>query len=400
VDARESVGSSVDQQVATAGASRRESIRAAACAVAAIVLSLGAVAGIHSIVDDDGSETTTRLAVGQSAGASSSDGHGDHHDDQSQDDDGPASRATGASKHASDDHAAAHDEQGGHGHGDDDDPDPDFSDDDDFDVSDDDDHAHDDGNAHDVVTAGSHGHTSGGSSGTAPSTSGHGHGPAAPGPAPSAGHSHSPPPSGGGTTTPTTGHHHPPPSPPPTGGGTTTPTTSGHHPPPPPNGPVQLADLPADIRAQVTSVRDWALRYPTAQSARAAGYQQATVFFHGIAAHYMNYSLLDATFDPARPEVLLYGEQGQLVGVNYIVYSGASPPAGFSGDLDHWHEHPALCRSNSSGLVIAGEETSAAQCAAMGGTQISFAGYYLLHVWCIPGWESPEGIFSHENSRV
>jgi hypothetical protein len=142
------------------------------------------------------------------------------------------------------------------------------------------------------------------------------------------------------------------------------------------------------------------MQYPTAQSSSAAGYSQITVFFHGIAAHYMNFGLFDATFDPARPEVLLYGEQGQLVGVNYIVYSGSTPPAGFDGDDDHWHEHPTLCRSTSSGLIIAGEETSAADCAAMGGTQMSFAGWYLLHVWCIPGWESPEGIFSHENSRV
>jgi hypothetical protein len=351
------------------------------------VLSLGAVAAIRATVDDGSAGAVSRLAVGGLSGAAGDDGHDHEHDG-----------AASAASHAADGHE--HDDEAEHGH---DEPGADLSDDDDFD--DDSDHEHGDGHGHDddvsqashgTTTGATHGHPTGGSTGSNPGDS-HSHTPST-GSSGGGGHTHAPPPVGGGTTTPTTAHHHP--TPPPTGGGTTTPTTSHQHPPPPPAGPVQLDDLPANVRDQVTAVRDWAMQYPTAQSSSAAGYSQITVFFHGIAAHYMNFGLFDATFDPARPEVLLYGEQGQLVGVNYIVYSGSSPPAGYDGDDDHWHEHPTLCRSTSSGLIIAGEETSAAACAAMGGTQMSFAGWYLLHVWCIPGWESPEGIFSHENSRV
>ena len=369
VDARGSVDS-VGQHGANAGTSRRESVRAALCAVAALILSLGAVAGIHAIVDDDGSDAATRLAVSDSAAQGGGDHHSGDHDDGSH---SSAKNAAGGGAHGHADtslvsHSGSHSD-GGSTHS---------------------------SSAHAGTTSTEHGHsTSGESNGT--SASGHDHPATTPGSTTGGDHTHTPPPDGSGSTTPTTGHQH---TTPPPDGGTTTPTTSGHDHEPPPSGPVQLADLPPDIRAQVTSVRDWAMQYPTAQSASAAGYQQITVFFHGLAAHYLNFSLLDSTFDPAHPEVLLYGEQGQLVGVNYIVYSGASPPAGFPGDLDGWHEHPVLCRSTSSGLIIAAEETTAAECAAMGGVQFSFAGYYLLHVWCIPGWESPEGIFSHENSRV
>jgi hypothetical protein len=368
VDARESVDS-VGQHGANAGTSRRESIRAVLCAVAALILSLGAVAGIHAIVDDDGSDAATRLAVSESAAQRAGDHHSGSHSSAKDAAAGGAHAHSGDADNSLVAHQGNHSDGGGSTHN---------------------------SSAHAGATSSAHGHTStGGSNGTA--SAGHDHAETTPGSTTGGDHTHTPPPDGSGSTTPTTGHQH---TTPPPDGGTTTPTTSGHDHDPPPSGPVQLADLPPDIRAQVTSVRDWAMQYPTAQSATAAGYQQITVFFHGIAAHYLNFSLLDSTFDPAHPEVLLYGEQGQLVGVNYIVYSGASPPEGFPGDLDGWHEHPVLCRSTSSGLIIAAEETTAAQCAAMGGVQFSFAGYYLLHVWCIPGWESPEGIFSHENSRI
>jgi len=162
----------------------------------------------------------------------------------------------------------------------------------------------------------------------------------------------------------------------------------------------QYDDLPDELKAMVDAGRDVAMQYPTAADASAAGWGQATIYFPGIAAHYLKAGLLDATFDPSQPEVLLYGQNGELVGVNYIVYNGATPPEGMPGDYDGWHEHPALCRSLTTGLVIGGENLSKEECAAIGGVLFSFKGFYLLHVWSIPDWQSPEGIFSHENSRI
>jgi hypothetical protein len=240
------------------------------------------------------------------------------------------------------------------------------------------------GAPHDGHTAGTH------PPGTSPDTSGHGGHPTTPtsdGSTPTTGHDH------GGTTpttsggsTPTTGHHH-------GGGGGTTTTV--------PYVPVQLEDLPADLQALIGDVTAWAMQYPTAADAAANGYPKLTMYFPGLGAHYIDLGLLfdNAPFDPARPETLLYGGDGpdaQLVGINYIVYSGTEPPAGFAGTWDVWHEHPSLCLVG--GIVIG--EQPAAECQSLGGTWLDFSGFWLLHVWSIPGWEAPEGIFSHENSRV
>lgn len=204
----------------------------------------------------------------------------------------------------------------------------------------------------------------------------------------SAAHDH-----GTGPTPPSDDHDH-------GGGGGTTPPPGDDH--DHGGGGVSDDEIAPATWEQIAVSREIAMQYPTAADAVAAGWVQITVHFPGIAAHYIRWDWLDSTFVLEEPEVLLYGGDGldaPLVGVNYIV-SGAQPPEGFIGDADHWHEHPTLCVSTSSGLVIGGENVSAAKCAAMGGVVISFAGNWLLHVWCIPGWESPEGVFSHENSLV
>jgi len=162
--------------------------------------------------------------------------------------------------------------------------------------------------------------------------------------------------------------------------------------------PVQFTDLALcypEVAYQVAVATDWAIKHPTTRDARAAGFFQQTKFFPGIAAHYINGALMDSVFDPIRPEVLLYSDDGKLVGFNYIVHSGDEPPDGFEGTWDSWHEHQYLCWD---GLVV-GESTTPDGCPP-GTATIDFRGRWLLHVWTIPGWDSPEGIFSHENPRV
>ncbi len=138
----------------------------------------------------------------------------------------------------------------------------------------------------------------------------------------------------------------------------------------------------------------------SAAAAQAAGWGQSTIYFPGIAQHNLKSSLLDFNFDPAQPEILLYGRDGQLVGFNYLVRNIGGPPEGFAGDDDQWHEHPSLCLSLTTGLVIGGENLSQEACRAIGGFLINFQNVWLLHVWTIPGYESPEGVFSHNNSKV
>lgn len=273
------------------------------------------------------------------------------------------------------------------------------------------DHGHD--GAHDAAHDDAHGHANG-TTGTThgnhdhsgdptltPATHGdHAHGPIVPGSTPTThdpNHHHPPATVKPGSTTPTThdsSHHHPPATTP----GSTTPSTDPHH---HEEKYAQIGDLPPEVQQQIATVTFWAMQAPTAKDAVRAGYPQLTKYFPGIAAHYINLGLLfdNKPFDWTKPEVLLYGAEGPdapLVGINYIVKSGDTPPEGFAGDWDVWHEHQNLCLQ---GGIVVGEVPHGQQCPS-GQQTFDFDGFWLLHVWSIPGWDSPEGIFSHENSRV
>jgi len=73
----------------------------------------------------------------------------------------------------------------------------------------------------------------------------------------------------------------------------------------------------------------------TWEKARAAGYVRAAVQGAGVGVHWVNWKLIDALFDPARPSMLLFDERegrGELVGFSYWVR--AAEPAGFAGGND------------------------------------------------------------------
>src|SRR5262249_16728039 len=73
---------------------------------------------------------------------------------------------------------------------------------------------------------------------------------------------------------------------------------------------------------QLTVARQAALQYPTAADAMAAGYRRITPYIPCIAAHYINPGLIDRTFDPAKPEMLLFdgdGPDARIVGLSYYV---------------------------------------------------------------------------------
>jgi hypothetical protein len=214
-------------------------------------------------------------------------------------------------------------------------------------------------------------------------------------------HNHDPGTTVPGDTTPATGgHEHEHPTDTTNPGDPTTPTTGHHH---PPEVYAQIGDLPPAVQYQIGAMTKWAMNYDTTAKATAGGFPKLTQYFPGIAAHYINIGRLfdNQPFDWSQPEVLLFngtGPDAQLVGFNYIVQGGPNhtPPDGFPGDFDQWHEHPVLCMKNG---IVVGEVAQGQTCPA-GQSTLPFQNMWLLHVWAIPGWESPEGIFSHENSRV
>ncbi|MGH9967024.1 MAG: hypothetical protein ACREBG_04215 [Pyrinomonadaceae bacterium] len=139
---------------------------------------------------------------------------------------------------------------------------------------------------------------------------------------------------------------------------------------------VPTADNPswATIQ-QLARARRATAKYRDIAQAEADGYVNIDVYESGEGLHYVNFSLVDANFDPEHPEVLLYARLPhknclELVSVEYVIplelSSGA--PAGFVGDDDVWRE-------NSEGL-----------------------GLWELNAWI---WlHNSNGIFAFKNPRV
>jgi hypothetical protein len=172
-------------------------------------------------------------------------------------------------------------------------------------------------------------------------------------------------------------------------------------------------DLPLDqatrsqLGAQLTQARALALSYPTVSDALRSGYQLAGGFAPGTGAHYVSLSGLSGpgSINVDRPEALIYDgthPASQIVGLMYYAMT-PSAPEGFAGPNDHWHRHNGVCiRYTSGGIQVplpADSDVTRAQCQAVSGSYLSVTGW-MVHAWVVPGWESPQGVFSHSNPNV
>ncbi len=172
------------------------------------------------------------------------------------------------------------------------------------------------------------------------------------------------------------------------------------------------ADQPLDsadralLKQQLVIARDTALRYPTAADAMAAGYRLVGGFGPGAGAHYIGGPMTGAgPFDASRPQSLLYdgaSPTSQIVGLMYYGM-GAAAPEGFAGPNDHWHRHSSVCTKFTNGILDVpfppDAEVTQAQCASVGGRYMAITGW-MVHAWVVPSWESPAGVFSHENPNL
>ncbi len=173
-----------------------------------------------------------------------------------------------------------------------------------------------------------------------------------------------------------------------------------------PDAPIDAATRTA-LRDQLTEARGFALQYPTVADATAAGYRLAGGFAPGSGAHYISYGGMTraGAFDPTHPLALIYdgiAPTSQIVGLMYYGM-GDSPPEGFAGPNDHWHRHSNVCLKNGpGGLEVpfpADADVTAAQCTAVQGNLLKITGW-MVHAWVVPSWESPQGVFSHDNPDV
>jgi hypothetical protein len=115
-------------------------------------------------------------------------------------------------------------------------------------------------------------------------------------------------------------------------------------------------------------------KYHDVARAEADGYINTGDYESGEGLHYVKPSLIDGTFNPDEPEILLYApvpneNRLELVAVEYVVPLplSATAPSGFSGDADVW--------------TVNNEQ----------------------HVWEVTAWvwlHNSNGMFAHSNPRV
>jgi hypothetical protein len=155
----------------------------------------------------------------------------------------------------------------------------------------------------------------------------------------------------------------------------------------------------ARLGEELTLARDAALRFPTAADAQAAGYTRSTPYVARIGAHWLKVSALGNGFDPGEPEMLLYDGNGldaKIVGLSYLgLTDPETPPEGFTGPNDPWHQHIGLCLRGTR--VVGDVDTASGDCSERGGRKSPLDDLWMSHAWVVPGWESPWGTFSAEH---
>jgi hypothetical protein len=86
-----------------------------------------------------------------------------------------------------------------------------------------------------------------------------------------------------------------------------------------------------------------------------------------------------------------------------VAFQDGKAPEGFAGPNDHWHSHSGVCLKpgvNGTDALGSDGSISADDCAAQGGSFIEDVTASLLHVWTVPAYTSPTGVFSHVNPTI
>lgn len=192
---------------------------------------------------------------------------------------------------------------------------------------------------------------------------------------------------------------------------TTSTTSTGHaHEGADPDRPT-IVDFHGDDRQrladQLVEVRALALRYPTVADAEAAGYELTTPYAPGTGSHYGK----DADTQPpgqpldlTKPQSFLYDgtePDSRLVGVMYVQLGGDTAPDGFAGPLDTWEAFPGQCLEPGTTDPVFPTKDSVIQdeCTEAGGTFVDVTAW-IQHVWVVPGWEAPGGVFAPYNADI
>ena len=152
------------------------------------------------------------------------------------------------------------------------------------------------------------------------------------------------------------------------------------------------------LERQLDSVRRAAVALAHVTRLPDAGYYLGSYYSQGVGTHFIDWRLVGMPFDPARPAMLLVdstpGHTTRLAGFSYWVRSNG-PPAGFDGDADVWHNHRGMCFVNA--VMTRENVVDPADCQ---GQWIDGADLWMLHVWVVPGYDNPDGVFAPTNPKV
>jgi hypothetical protein len=172
---------------------------------------------------------------------------------------------------------------------------------------------------------------------------------------------------------------------------------SGEHGVAPPEQPLGGADAELFAHQWAAAVAAGA-NLATPELASAAGYAQVSPQQRGVGAHWINWTLVDAAFDAARPSMLLFdqtpGRSAHLIGFSYWVRS-SSEPAGFAGRNDAWHSHLGLCFVMGT-LYLEGVPSAL----ACPGIWLNGNDLWMLHAWVVPDVPNVDGRFAPANPAV
>jgi hypothetical protein len=165
------------------------------------------------------------------------------------------------------------------------------------------------------------------------------------------------------------------------------------------------------LTQQLSQAQQAAMRFPTFGSAKAAGMILAGGMAPGVGAHMQNFSGSfdsvnpDGTVNAAHPASWIYAgtaPNDPVVGLMYISFDKTAP-AGFAGPNDHWHQHSNVCVKFANGIIAVpfavDQDVTPQECADAHGTFMKKT-VWMVHAWVVPGWESPQGVFSHDNLHV
>lgn len=143
--------------------------------------------------------------------------------------------------------------------------------------------------------------------------------------------------------------------------------------------------------------------FPTVADAEAAGYVRAGVYYPLIGAHYVNQPLAMVPFTVKLPALLLAEGNApdcKIIGLSYLAM-GETPPEGFVGPNDFWHSHSGVCfdTGNDSVEVLSFGGMPQEECESLDAQFLDLK-FNMNHVWNVPGFESPDGLFSAENRNL